>query len=66
MARGMLTVRGMSQPVDVHIEGARAEGASLRLQATARIDRVLFGVTASRGLAGRYLRLRLDIVAERA
>ncbi|MDR0342194.1 MAG: YceI family protein [Nocardiopsaceae bacterium] len=66
VARGMLTVRGTSRPVDVHIEEARAEGGSLRLQATARIDRVLSGVTASRGLAGRYLRLQLDIVAERA
>lgn len=66
VARGMLTVRGTSHPLDVRIEEARAEGPSLRLHATARVDRFLFGVTASRGLAGRYLEFRLDIVAERA
>ncbi|MBO0787322.1 MAG: YceI family protein [Actinobacteria bacterium] len=66
VARGMLTVRGTSHPVDVHIEDARAEGASLRLRATAQIDRVRFGVSGARGLAGRHLRLRLDILAERA
>jgi polyisoprenoid-binding protein YceI len=69
---GMLTVRGVSRPVTVTLEevtrqdGTRQEAptadhASFAARATTRIDRTDFGVTASRGLAGRYLTVTLDI-----
>ena len=34
---------------------------SFTVRAAARIDRTEFGVTASRGLAGRYLDLTLEV-----
>ncbi|MGE5134437.1 MAG: hypothetical protein ACM32E_16225 [Gemmatimonadota bacterium] len=41
-------------------------GPLLRLRASARVDRLSFGVTRARGLAARHLGIRLDITAERA
>jgi polyisoprenoid-binding protein YceI len=74
---GMLTVRGISRPVTLTLEEMTqqemtqqemtqpevpaADPASFAARATTRIDRTEFGVTASRGLAGRYLTVTLDI-----
>ncbi|PXY22607.1 YceI family protein [Prauserella muralis] len=64
--RGSLTVRGSSRPVEVHLRRAAAEGERLRLLASSRIDRYDFGITAMKGMTGRYLDVVLDLVAERA
>lgn len=63
--RGSLTVRGVSRPVDVHVEEVAADGPRLRVVATAVVDRYAFGITAMRGMTGRRLSLRLEIVAEK-
>lgn len=52
---GTLTVRGVSRRVSVLTEVTGADRRSFTARATVRIDRYDFGVTASRGLAGRYL-----------
>ncbi|NYI92574.1 polyisoprenoid-binding protein YceI [Amycolatopsis endophytica] len=62
---GTLTVRGTSGPLDVQVESAEVQGPRLRLRATSRVDRYAFGVTAMKGMTGRYLDLRLEVVAER-
>jgi polyisoprenoid-binding protein YceI len=57
----MLTVRDVTRPVSVSIAQSVVAPGSFTVRATARIDRADFGVTASRGLAGRYLDLTLEI-----
>jgi polyisoprenoid-binding protein YceI len=62
---GELSVRGVTRPIQVHIDDVHAAEARLRLHATTRIDRHTFGVSKYRGLAARHLTLRLDIIADR-
>jgi polyisoprenoid-binding protein YceI len=57
MLSGTLTVRGATQPVSLHITRLHPDENGFVVEATARIDRYAFGVTASRGLAARYLRV---------
>jgi polyisoprenoid-binding protein YceI len=58
---GTLTVRGVTRPVRLTVEQADVSPRSFTVRAATRIDRAEFGVTASRGLAGRYLDLTLEI-----
>jgi polyisoprenoid-binding protein YceI len=62
---GELSVRGVTRPIQVHIDDVHAAETRLRLHATARVDRYAFGVGKYRGLAARHLTLRLDIIADR-
>jgi polyisoprenoid-binding protein YceI len=61
---GELEVRGVSRPVSLLIESVQAAGAGFRAQATTRIDRYAFGITAAKGMAARYLDISLTAVAE--
>jgi polyisoprenoid-binding protein YceI len=58
---GTLTVREVTRPVSVLIEVADVSPRSFTARATVRIDRYDFGVTASRGLAGRYLDVAVEV-----
>jgi polyisoprenoid-binding protein YceI len=62
---GLLSVRGKARPVDLLIEEARSAGRDLQLRASVHLDRYDFGITKARGLAARYLRARLEVVAHR-
>ncbi len=57
---GALTVCGTTRPVRLPAEVSGLPDGSFTARAAVRIDRTEFGVTASRGLAGRYL----DVSAE--
>jgi polyisoprenoid-binding protein YceI len=63
---GMLTVRGVTKPVSLTVEEITVSPEWFTARATARIDRTAFGVTASRGLAGRYLDLTIEARCTRA
>jgi polyisoprenoid-binding protein YceI len=52
---GTLTVGGTSRPVSLSIVHYAPSAGSFTARATTRIDRTEYGVTAARGLAGRYL-----------
>ena len=52
---GTLTVAGTSLPASLAIVHYAPSAGSFTARATARIDRTEYGVTAARGLAGRYL-----------
>jgi polyisoprenoid-binding protein YceI len=52
---GMLTVRDQARPATLQLSAVEIDGQSFTVAATVRIDRTDFGVTASPGLAGRYL-----------
>ncbi len=58
---GTLTVREMSRPVSVRAGVTGVSPRSFTARATVRIDRYDFGVTASRGLAGRYLDVAVEV-----
>jgi polyisoprenoid-binding protein YceI len=58
---GALTVRGVTRPVSLAVELTDMSPRSFTARATTRVDRTAFGVTASRGLAGRYLDLSLEV-----
>ena len=62
---GTLTVRDVSRPIDLHLEEVRSDDSRLRVVATTVVDRYEFGVTAMRGMTGRRLSLRLEVVAEK-
>jgi polyisoprenoid-binding protein YceI len=62
---GLLSAAGNEHPVRVLIDRARSAGPELSVQAAAAIDRYDFGVTAFKGLAGRHLSCRIEIVAHR-
>jgi polyisoprenoid-binding protein YceI len=57
---GMLTAHGLSRPVTLPIELSEVSSRSFTARASIRIDRAEFGVTAYRGLAGRYLELSVE------
>ncbi|HEY3630868.1 MAG TPA: YceI family protein [Jatrophihabitantaceae bacterium] len=56
---GRLTVRDVTQAVSLRITRVSPDGAAFVVDAETRIDRFAFGISASRGLAGRYLRVRV-------
>ena len=60
-AAGSLTVRDVARPVRLSIEPSAVSTREFTARVTARIDRTDFGVTASRGLAGRYLDMTMEI-----
>lgn len=52
---GILTVRGVSQPVRLVVDEFDGKPQSFTARGRTRIDRTSFGLTAMRGLAGRFL-----------
>jgi polyisoprenoid-binding protein YceI len=58
---GTLTVRGVTRPVRLSVTRCTVSRQSFSARATARIDRTEFGITAARGLAGRYLDVTVEI-----
>ena len=58
---GTLTVRNVTMPVTLSIEHAAVTTGSFNARASTRIDRTEFGVTAYRGLAGRYLDMTIEV-----
>jgi polyisoprenoid-binding protein YceI len=58
---GTLTVREVTQPVRLKIVQYAPTAGSFIAHATARIDRTQYGVTALRGLAGRYLDVTVEV-----
>ena len=65
---GTLTVRDVAHPVSLAIEQSTVQPGtpnSFVVSATTRIDRTDFGLTASRGMAGRHLDVSLQILGVR-
>ena len=64
LAIGTLTVHGRTVPVHVLFDQVVQEASGIRLNGRAgHLDRTMFGITGSRGFAGRYLDIDLDVVA---
>ena len=58
---GELTVRGTTRPLSFPAEVSTQPDGSFTARGAVRIDRTEFGVTASRGLAGRYLEVSAEL-----
>jgi len=58
---GTLTVRNVTMPVTLSIEQTAARARWFNARASTRIDRNEFGVTAYRGIAGRYLDMTIEL-----
>ncbi len=57
---GTLTVRNVTLPVTLSIERTAVTTRWFSTRASTRIDRTQFGVTAYRGMAGRYLDMTIE------
>ncbi|MER6950352.1 YceI family protein [Nonomuraea sp. NPDC000554] len=62
---GTLTAHGVTRPVSLSIEQADVSPGTIIARATTRVDRTEFGLTAARGLAGRYLDVSLEVTCVR-
>jgi polyisoprenoid-binding protein YceI len=60
---GRLTVRGTTAPVDLVVSDVVTTPDRLTATATGRIDRTTVGVTAMKGMVGRYLDLTVSVNA---
>ena len=59
---GVLAVRGVTRPVSLAVDSVDPTASgSFTARARVRIDRTEFGITARRGLAGRYLELSVEV-----
>lgn len=58
---GELTARNVTRPVSLLAEVGAVSAQSFTARGTVRIDRYAFGVTAFRGLAGRYLDVTVEV-----
>lgn len=58
---GMLTVRNVTMPVTLSVEQSAVTPGSFNARVSTRIDRTEFGVTAYRGMAGRYVDMTVEV-----
>lgn len=58
---GTPAVRDVARPVSLSIEQSAVSPRSFTVRAATRIDRTEFGMTAYRGLAGRYLDVSVEV-----
>ncbi|MCX5384035.1 YceI family protein [Streptomyces sp. NBC_00083] len=63
---GVLTVCGSARPVTLSIGESACGAGWFTARATVRVDRTAFGVTASRGMAGRHLDVTVGVRCVRA
>jgi polyisoprenoid-binding protein YceI len=66
IVHGILTACGNDAPLALTVTAAAADDGALDLQATGRADRYAHGVTALKGLVGRWLRLTVTVHAIRS
>jgi polyisoprenoid-binding protein YceI len=62
---GVLTVRGTTRPVTLTVTALRRSPDGFTAEATARVDRTAFGVTAARGMVARFLDLTVRVTCVR-
>ncbi|MEV6007835.1 YceI family protein [Streptomyces sp. NPDC051976] len=61
--RGTLTAHGVDAPVEFTVTDSGFVDGTLHLAATATVDRYAHGITAMKGMAGRYLHLTVTVQA---
>ena len=61
---GVLTVREVAAPLTLSVTDVSSDATGVTIRATGRIDRYAHGVTATKGLTGRFLELELEVHAQ--
>lgn len=61
---GELAAHGVTAPIELTVGDVRTDGTSIRASATATIDRTHFGITGSKGMAGRTLDITVEAVGQ--
>ncbi len=62
---GTLTVCGVAQPARLTVHDVDADGSTFTARAATRVDRTQHGITAGRGITGRYLDIDLEVTCVR-
>jgi len=62
---GTLTARGVGAPVELAVTSATSTGAALSITAAGTVDRYAHGITGSKGMAARRLRIEITATATR-
>jgi polyisoprenoid-binding protein YceI len=62
---GELTVRDNTAPIEFTVTDAAVDGSTVTVHAAGRADRYAHGLTAQKGMTGRYIDLELTAVADR-
>ena len=62
---GIVTAKGQSAPFALEVTKSTVNGDTIDLVATTTIDRYALGVTAMKGMAGRYLHITVNVHATR-
>jgi polyisoprenoid-binding protein YceI len=64
VVEGLITAHGTAVPTEVRVSALRADDEGVHVRARAEhLDRYAFGITAGRGMVGRYLDIELDVLA---
>ncbi|GLY32454.1 YceI family protein [Kineosporia sp. NBRC 101731] len=63
LLRGQLTVRAVTAPIEWTVTESTITAGSFTAVCTASVDRYAFGIDASKGMAGRHLKLELTATA---
>jgi polyisoprenoid-binding protein YceI len=61
---GQLTVRDVTRPVTLEIDSVERTGQGFRAHASARVDRVAFGLTTAKWMGGRIFDIELTVAAD--
>lgn len=61
-----MSAHGVTAPVEITLTDVQETGGQIVLKGSTRIDRYAHGVTAMKGMAGRWLELTLDATATRS
>ncbi|WP_131745807.1 YceI family protein [Frankia sp. Cppng1_Ct_nod] len=62
---GVLTVHGVTRPIELAVDHAETAGDEVRFHAAARVDRHEFGVTKMKGFLARAVRVHIEVAATR-
>lgn len=65
VATGTVVAHGVAAPLELVVDSIHEADGELTVRATTRIDRYAHGITAGKGLAGRWLQVTLDATATR-
>jgi len=64
VVEGLVTAHGTAVPTQVRVQALQVDEEGVHVHARAEhLDRFAFGITAARGLVGRYLDIELDVLA---
>lgn len=65
IVEGSLGAHGVTVPVEMRVEEVRATGEDAWFRVSAELDRTAFGVTNKKGMVGRTVKVRVEVVGRK-